>query len=104
MLEWKFDPMLTTMSLTGPFDLDYAKAVWRHISAPALIVHGAESGEFWHKRTGAPYLGADDLAQRLACFRDAQFVEIPGAGHMVHFDRPGELAAAIRGFLIPQSV
>jgi len=103
MLEWKFDPMLTTMSLTGPFDLDYAKAVWRHINAPTLIVHGAESGEFWHSRRGAIYLEPDDLAQRIACFRETQFVEIPGAGHMVHFDRPHELVTAIRGFLLGTS-
>ena len=37
------------------------------------------------------YLDADDLARRLACFRDHRFVEIDGAGHMVHFDRPREL-------------
>jgi len=102
-LEWKFDAMLTTMSLTGPFNLDYAKALWRRVSAPTLIVHGAESGEFWHKRRGAVYLAPDDLRERLACFRTAQFVEIAGAGHMVHFDRPVELMASIRQFLLPES-
>jgi pimeloyl-ACP methyl ester carboxylesterase len=29
-------------------------------------------------------------------FREAELVEIPGAGHMVHFDRPRELVTAIR--------
>ena len=102
-LEWKFDAMLTTMSLTGPFSLEYAKAMWQRITAPTLIVHGAESGEFWHSRVGATYLDADDLAQRVACFHASQFVEIPGAGHMVHFDRPRELITAIRTFLLPGS-
>jgi pimeloyl-ACP methyl ester carboxylesterase len=102
-LEWKFDAMLTTMSLAGPFNLEYAKALWRRIAAPTLIVHGAESGEFWHSRRGAIYLEADDLAQRLACFRDAQFVELAGAGHMVHFDRPHELLTAIRRFLLVEA-
>ena len=32
--------------------------------------------------------------------RDVRFVEIPGAGHMVHFDRPRELLAALRTFLL----
>jgi pimeloyl-ACP methyl ester carboxylesterase len=100
MLEWKFDAMLTTMSLAGPFNLEYAEAVWRRVTAPTLIVHGAESGEFWRSRPGAAYLEADDLAQRLACFHNAQFIEIPGAGHMVHFDRPRELVTAIRRFLL----
>jgi pimeloyl-ACP methyl ester carboxylesterase len=98
-LEWKFDAMLTTMAVTDPFDLAFAMSFWRAVTAPTLIVHGAESGEFWRSRPGAVYLEPDDLAHRLACFRDVRFVEIPGAGHMVHFDRPRELLAAIRDFL-----
>jgi len=98
-LEWKFDAMLATMAVTGPFNLEYNMALWRRIVAPTLLVHGAESGEFWHQRPDAVYLDADDLARRRACFRDHQFLEIPGAGHMVHFDRPAELLAAIQAFL-----
>jgi pimeloyl-ACP methyl ester carboxylesterase len=98
-LEWKFDGMLATMSLTGPFHLEYNMAVWRRVAAPALIIHGAESGEFWRSQPGAIYLDADDLARRLACFRQARFVEVAGAGHMVHFDRPRELVTTIREFL-----
>ncbi len=98
-LEWKFDPMLTTMSVTDPFDLEFAMAFWRKIAVPTLIVHGAESGEFWRSKPGAIYFEPGDLRRRLACFPDARLVEIPGAGHMVHFDRPRELLAAIREFL-----
>jgi len=98
-LEWKFDSMLTTMALTGPFDLDYAMAFWKRIAARTLIVHGGESGEFWRSKPGAIYLDPDDLQRRLACFRDARFVEIEGAGHMVHFDRPRELLQHVRSFL-----
>lgn len=99
MLEWKFDAMLTTMSLTGPFQLEYSMALWQRISAPTLIIHGSASGEFWRSKPGAIYLDADDLARRLTCFRDHRFLEIAGAGHMVHFDRPRELVTAIREFL-----
>lgn len=99
-LEWKFDAMLTTMSLTGRYDLDYNMALWRRVATPALIIHGAESGEFWHSRRGAIYLEPQDLQQRLACFAEHRFVEIAGAGHMVHFDRPRELVTAIREFLV----
>ena len=98
-LEWKFDAMLTTMAVTGPFNLDYSMAFWRRIVAPTLIVHGAESGEFWHSKPGERYLQPDDLARRLACFREHRFVELAGAGHMVHFDRPRELVTTIRAFL-----
>lgn len=99
LLEWKFDPMLCTLAVSGTFNLEYQKAFWRRITAPALIVHGAESGEFWHERPGARYLEPEELAARLAAFRNATLVEIPEAGHMVHFDQPAALAAAIRGFL-----
>lgn len=98
-LEWKFDAMLTTLSLTGAWHLEYQMAMWRRITAPALVVHGGESGEFWRMKPGAPYLEPWDLERRLGCFRDVRFVEIPGAGHMVHFDRPRELLGAIREFL-----
>jgi len=98
-LEWKFDPMLTTMSVTDPFNLEFAMTFWRRVTAPTLVVHGGESGEFWRSRPGAIYLDPDDLKRRLACFRDVRFVEIPGAGHMVHFDRPRELLAAVRDFV-----
>lgn len=99
LLEWKFDPRLTTMSVAGPFNLEYNMALWRHITSPTLIIHGAESGEFWHQRRGAIYLEPDDLKRRLECFPNAQFLEIPGAGHMVHFDQPRELVVGMRKFL-----
>src|SRR5215475_14593133 len=98
-LEWKFDAMLTTMAITGPFNLEYSMAYWRRVTAPTLIIHGAESGEFWRSRPGAVYLDAADLQRRLACFRDHRFVELAGAGHMVHFDRPRELVTTVRKFL-----
>jgi len=98
-LEWKFDAMLSTMALSGPYNLEYAMAFWRRIEARTLIVHGAASGEFWRSKPGAIYLDPEDLAARLACFRAGSFVDIPGAGHMVHFDQPQELLSAVRRFL-----
>jgi len=99
MLEWKFDAMLCTLALTGPFNLEFAMAFWRRIEAPTLLVHGTESGEFWRGKPGSAYLDPDDLARRVGAFRDVRLVEIAGAGHMVHFDRPDELAQAILAFL-----
>jgi pimeloyl-ACP methyl ester carboxylesterase len=99
-LEWKFDPMLTTIAVTGPWNLDYMLALWRRITAPTLIVNGAESGEFWRGRPGERYLDPDDLARRLAVFPNARYVEIEGAGHMVHFDRPRALVTTVREFLL----
>lgn len=74
-------------------------AVWRRIKAPTLIIHGGESGEFWRSKPAAIYLDPEDLARRLACFADARFREIAGAGHMVHFDQPRALVTTLREFL-----
>ena len=87
------------MAVTDPFDLEFAMTFWRKIDVPTRIVHGAESGEFWRHAPGAIYLEPADLGRRLGCFRDVTFVEIHGAGHMVHFDRPRELLRAMRSFL-----
>ena len=57
------------------------------------------AGGFWRGKPGSVYLDRDDLARRVAAFKDVRLVEIAGAGHMVHFDRPDELAAAIRDFV-----
>ena len=101
LLEWKLDPMLCTIGVAGTFNLEYAKAFWRRITAPTLIVNGSESGEFWQSRAGATYLEPDDLAARLAAFQNATYVEIADAGHMVHFDRPDALARVVREYLAP---
>ncbi len=98
-LEWKFDPMLVTLSITGRFDLDYLKALWSNVKVPTLVLHGAESGEFWRDQPGAIYLDPEDLAARLSCFQDVRFAEIAGAGHMIHFDQPTALVTAIHDFL-----
>jgi hypothetical protein len=42
--------MLTTMAVNAPFDLEFAMTFWRKIAAATLIVHGAESGEFWREQ------------------------------------------------------
>ena len=98
-LEWKFDPMLATLAVSGGFHLDAMLAFWSEIRAPTLLINGSESGEFWNERPGAPYLEGADFEQRRGAFRTARFVEIEGAGHMVHFDCPEELLRTIRSFL-----
>jgi len=97
--EWKFDPMLATMSVTGSFSVEYMCAFWSEITAPTLLINGSESGEFWFDKPGAIYLEPDELDRRVGAFKTGKLVEIEGAGHMVHFDRPNELLAEIRSFL-----
>src|SRR5262249_61202321 len=95
-LEWKFDGMLATLAVDGPFDLEYVMALWHRIAAPTLVVQGAESGEFWRGTPGAIYLEPDDLRRRLSCFRDARFVVVASTGHIEHFDRTREPLRARR--------
>lgn len=69
-----------------------ARACWEKISAPVLVVKGAESDFF---SAAAKQAGPNDLGAHST----AESIEIPGAGHMVHFEQPGALAAAVEHFL-----
>jgi pimeloyl-ACP methyl ester carboxylesterase len=65
-----------------------AEACWRAITADVLLVSGGAS-QF--------SLGAGQ--HQAGPWQDAQTVEIAGAGHMLHFETPTALAAAIESFL-----
>lgn len=69
-----------------------ARACWEKIAAPVLVVAGAESDFFSRAVSQA---GPEEIDW----FTAAESVEIPGAGHMVHFEQPGALAAAVEQFL-----
>ena len=69
-----------------------AKACWAQITAPVLVVKGEESNFF----TGAMNEAGPN---EIDAFTNAESIVIPGAGHMVHFEQPGALAAAIEAFL-----
>lgn len=70
-----------------------ARACWSRVTAPALLVSGRDS-EFLHTAgswvDGSPEMLPPETARRAV---------IPEAGHMVHFDQPALLAAAIERFL-----
>lgn len=65
-----------------------AEACWRAIAADVLLVRGADS-EMAER-------GYSALAAALPAARSAL---IEGAGHMLHFERPAELAGVIEAFL-----
>jgi len=69
-----------------------ARACWEKIAAPVLVVTGAES-DFYSRAVSQA--GPEEIDW----FTAAESVEIPDAGHMVHFEQPGALAEAIEGFL-----
>lgn len=86
-LEWSYDPLHRTTSPT-PF-LPAAFATFLDaIECETLVVSGGPAG--WHP---------PDEVERLAALRQARGVEIPDAGHMMHWSRPAELAALLVDFL-----
>lgn len=70
-----------------------AIACWDRVTAPVLLVVG-ENTDF--KGDLKPWLDPDESRHP---FRGAQTVIIAAAGHMVHFERPAELAAATEAFV-----
>lgn len=84
--------------LTNPvlYRIEEAKACWQRLTAPCLWITGANS-EFMRMQVANP----EDYAARKACFKDLREVIIPDCGHMMHWDQPEALAAAIEEFFQP---
>ncbi len=72
-----------------------SEACWRNVTAPVLLVAG-EMSEFRTALDRRLDVGNQDLP-----FPGATTELIGGAGHMMHFEAPQELAAAIEAFLAP---
>ena len=72
-----------------------AEACWRNVQAPVLLVAGADSAVLDAVGT-RPSDGALPLP-----FADSRSPVIEACGHMVHFEAPDVLAAAIEDFLLP---
>lgn len=68
-----------------------AVSCWSRVSAPVLVVVGADTD---HKRYLRLWMDPESQP-----FNEQETVTIAGAGHMVHFDQPALLAAAIEDFL-----
>lgn len=70
-----------------------AESCWRNITAPVLLMRGDQS------EIAQRMEGADDLTDLLAALRHHRMETIAGAGHMLHHERPAEVAHCIEGFL-----
>ena len=70
-----------------------AEACWRNVTAPVLMIGGEDSTM---RDAGHPHDGAFDFDLP---FPDCASALIPGAGHMLHFEAPAELARLVRDFL-----
>jgi len=84
--EWAYDPLHRT---TSP--MPFLSAIYRAFAScaacPVLFVSGGTKG--WHP---------PDESERLSAFKNLSRVDIEGAGHMVHWTRPSELAKALLDF------
>jgi pimeloyl-ACP methyl ester carboxylesterase len=65
------------------------------VTAPVLWIDAEHSETRTRMR-----LGAEELAERRAAFRNLQHVTLSDAGHMLHHDQPEQLARAIEAFLV----
>lgn len=76
------------------YQLEEAKAIWRHVTAPILWVGAKESFvmNLFHKH-------AANYAERKACFRHLTEVLLDDAGHNLHHDQPVKLAGLVETFL-----
>ena len=79
---FKFDPRWFGLPTTPQPDLSAVRA-------PTLVIRGADSRLL-------PGEGARELCREIP---HARLVEIPGAGHNVHIEKPDDVAAALRDHL-----
>ncbi len=79
-----------------PSRADEAIACWRQISAPVLLVEGANS-----RAVAAQRSQPDEYQEKLAAFQTVAGIErIADAGHNIHHDQPEALAKVIEPFLL----
>jgi len=84
---WKFDNYVRAFAPYG-FSAAEITSLWREISCPTLLVHGADSWMSTPQNNGA-----------LEFFANAQTATIEKAGHWVHHDRLQEFLAVVEPFL-----
>lgn len=103
-LVWRWDPLVREWSAV--FDRERFEECWAGVTCPTLVITGAEAWERWWEPTSAvrPGPGFDgpmsdaERDRRLSLFRDVEH-RILAAGHMVHFDAPGDVVAVTADFL-----
>jgi pimeloyl-ACP methyl ester carboxylesterase len=85
-LIWAYDPLHRTTAPT-PFNIENFRCFLRRIECPTLVVGGGPRG--WHP---------PDEAERATCLRSVRHVELPDAGHMMHWTAPDALATSLLDF------
>jgi pimeloyl-ACP methyl ester carboxylesterase len=99
-LQWKWDPHVETAGLTMSPEISEERWAW--IECPVLVATADDSAAFYRGRAGFDAEireDPDEIARRVALFRNATHVEIENAGHMIHYDNPARLVEVIERFL-----
>lgn len=85
---WHFDPLHRTTAPT-PFFADVFATFCQRVACPVLFLGGQGPSAF----------RMPDEAERLRAFPKAEKVEIPGAGHMMHWSHPEDVGFHLARFL-----
>lgn len=98
---WRWDPQVDMVWST--FSHTETERLYGRIPCPTLVVTGSEGLSYWSFKNdrleGEQAWYGTEISRRVALFKDAVHVEINDAGHMVQFDQPDELIAAVDRFL-----
>jgi pimeloyl-ACP methyl ester carboxylesterase len=86
---FKVDPFAS--SGAGPFRADWIAPGWRKLQAPMLAINGKEP-DTW------ALSDLNTIAERLAQVKRVERLEIEGAGHFPHMERPEHVARAVLDF------
>ncbi len=86
-IAWRIDQAIFDPNLK-PDDPQHTWDLLGQIRCPTLVLRGGESD----------VLSADTCQKMLTCIPDSQWVDIPGAGHMVLEDNPEACNAALLDF------
>jgi len=101
-VRWKFDPMVNMV--WGTFSHEESEALWQQIRCPVQVITGEHAMNYWTSRwehmEGLQELHDSEIIRRCSLFQDARHVSIPDAGHMIHYDQPGLLNAALKTFIL----
>ncbi|MGH6611710.1 MAG: alpha/beta fold hydrolase, partial [Burkholderiaceae bacterium] len=80
------------------YRLDEVLACWRRVECPVLWVHARDTDALRHVGTDRD-AALKAIEERKSVLRDVESVVVEDAGHMLHHDRPDEVARLIDGFL-----
>lgn len=78
------------------YRVEEAQAIFQRITAPVLAIEAADNqmAFWWKDRYSLP-----EYHERLKAVPQVSVVQVDNAGHMLHHDQPGQVAALIEDFL-----